>query len=175
MAMQAEAVMAAVARRLEQDPQHVLLTLRLLADPDAVAAPSDTDTVRLARRVNVARLAERRETFRAQALSTAEVRKFLGGVTRQAVGARVAHGGLMSLEIAGTSYFPDWQFGPDGPLPGLPAVVDALAGDGRSALAADALMRTPLPEEDGRSPAQLLAEGDIELVLHYVTAAGADF
>ena len=175
MAMPDEAVMAAVARRLERDPQHVLPTLRLLADPDAVAAPSDIDTVRLARRVNVARLAERRESFRAQALSTAEVREILGGVTRQAVAARVAHGGMLSLEIAGTSYFPDWQFGPDGPLPGLPAVVDALAEDGRSALAADALMRSPVPEEDGRSPAQMLADGDIDLVLTYVTVAGAGF
>jgi hypothetical protein len=50
------------------------------------------------------------------------VRVLLGGVTRQAVSLRVANKGLVLLELAGTSYFPDWQFGPDGRVPGLSRV-----------------------------------------------------
>ena len=46
---------------------------------------------------------------------------------------------------------------------------------GEDALSADALMRTALPEEGGRSPADLLAAGDVDLVVHYVWAVGGGF
>jgi hypothetical protein len=149
-------------------------TLRLLADPDALPDNDDLETVELARKVNAERLAARRAEFRGHALSTAEVRNLLG-VTRQAIAARVANDSLLALQIGGTSYFPDWQFGSDGPLAGLGKVLAALVSRGRGALAADALMRSPLPEENGRSPADLLADGDVDRVLHYVVAAGGGF
>ena len=166
------AVLDAVARRLDADPQHVLPTLRLLADQDALPAADDKHTLELARRVNAERLGARRTEFRAHALATSEVRELLGGVSRQAVSARVANGQLLALEIAATLYFPDWQFGLDGPLDGLARVVPALLADGRGALAADALMRTPLAEADQHSPAQLLATSEIDLALHYIAVAG---
>lgn len=175
MATPTEAVLEAVARRLEQEPEHVLPTLRLLADPDALADPQDEDTTTLARQVNAGRLAARRAEFRAHALATSEVRELLGGVSRQAVAQRVRNKTLLSLEIAGTSYFPDWQFGWDGPLPNLGQIIPALVSGGRGALASDALMRTPLEEERGRTPAQLLASGDIARVLHYIAVAGGGF
>ncbi len=165
------ALLDAVARRLADEPQRVLPTLRLLADPDALPETTDTEAVELARKVNAERLAARREEFRGQALPTAEVRTLLG-VSRQALSARVAHHTLLALELAGTLYFPDWQFGPDGTLPGVGKVVAALVADERGVLAADALMRTPLPEEGGRSPAQLLADGQVDRALHYVHTAG---
>jgi hypothetical protein len=173
-AMSVHSVLDAVARRLESEPQRVIPTLRLLADPDAVPDVDDTETVELARKVNAERIAERRAEFRAHAVPTAEVRNLLG-VTRQAIASRVANHTLLALQIAGTAYFPDWQFGPDGTLPGLNRVVVALTEQGRGALAVDALMRNPLPEENGRSPAQLLATGDVDRVLHYVVAAGSGF
>lgn len=172
MTENAGAVLEAVARRLEEDPQNVMPTLRLLADQDALPVAADEKTVELARQVNAERLAVRRAEFRARAHPTSEVRALLGGVTRQAVAFRVANKGLLSLELAGTSYFPDWQFGPDGPLPGLNRVVVALRAAGRGVLAADALMRTPLEEERGRTPAQLLAAGDVDGAVHYITVAG---
>jgi hypothetical protein len=172
--MSVHPVLDAVARRLESEPQQVMPTLRLLADPDAVPDVDDTDTVELARKVNAERLAARRAEFRAHALPTAEVRSLLG-VTRQAIASRVANHTLLALQIAGTAYFPDWQFGPDGPLPGLGKVVAALSAEGHGALGGDALMRRALPEENGRSPAELLADGDVDRVLHYVVAAGGGF
>jgi hypothetical protein len=157
---------------LEEDPAHVLPTLRLLADQDALPEAVDEKTIDLARRLNVQRLAARRAEFRARAIPTSEVRILLGGVTRQAVALRVANKGLLSLELGGTSYFPDWQFGPDGRLPGVNRVVAALTDAGRGVLAGDRLMRTPLDEEGGRTPAQLLAAGDVDGALHYITVAG---
>jgi hypothetical protein len=165
-----EVVAAAVTRRLQDDPEHVMGTLRLIADPDLLPEPADTKTIELARRVNADRLNARLGEFRAGALSTSEVGKLLGGISRQAVSLRAAGRKLLSHEIGGKRYFPAWQFGTDGPLPGLSRVLAAL-GD-RSPLAADALMRTPLEEEGGRTPAQLLADGEVDRAVHYVSIAG---
>jgi hypothetical protein len=172
MPASSHAVLEAVARRLDEDPQHVMPTLRLLANPDELPVAADEHTAGLARRINAERLAGRRSEFRARALATGEVRELLGGVSRQAVAARVAHRQLLACEIAGRLYFPDWQFGADGPLPGLRLVIAALLDAGRGPLAADALMRTPLAEEDGRTPAHLLGAGQLALVLHYIAVAG---
>lgn len=168
-------VLAAVARRLEEEPEQVLGTLRLIADPEAVPEPDDTVTVELARAVNARRLAERWSQFRARSYTTGQVRQLLGGITRQAVALRVANGRLLAADLGGRLRFPDWQFGANGVLPGLPEVLGALAEGRRGPLAADALMRTALPEEGGRSPAELLAAGDAERVAHYARAAGGGF
>lgn len=170
-----QAVLDAVARRLQEAPEQVLPTLRVLGDLDALPGPGASRTVALARKVNADRLSAELDRFRQSAYSTSEVRPMLGGVTRQAVAARVAAGSLLSLEISGRSYFPDWQFGPDGVLPGVSQLISALRADGRGALAADALMRTPLPETGGRSPAELLAAGDVATALHYVVVATGGF
>jgi hypothetical protein len=167
-----QAVLAAVARRLKEDPDRVLPTLRLLADPDALPDRVERPVVELAHKVNAGRLQELLEDFRANSYTTSEVRELLGGVTRQAVASRVSSGTLLSHEIAGRSYFPDWQFGPDGPHRGLSELLHALV-DGRGALAADALARRALPEEKGRSVADLLAGGRLEDALHYVATAAA--
>lgn len=167
----AVAVLEAVARRVDQD-DYVLPVLRLIADPDAVPAAADPGSSALAVRVNAARLAARRERFRSHALGTAAVRQLLGGISRQAVAQRVARHRLLASEIAGRMYFPDWQFGPDGVQPGIDRIVAVLHADGRSALQADAVMRTPIPEADGRSPAELVSAGRVDDALHFVTTAG---
>lgn len=169
------AIIDAVARRLDAEPQIVLPTLRLLIDPDAVADPHSPDTGELARRASANRLIARRAEFRANALDTGSVRQLLGGVSRQAVAQRVAHRQLLAAEIGRRLYFPDWQFGADGPRPRLPELIAVLTDDGRSPVAADALMRHPLDEENGRSAADLFAAGKFELALHYVTAGGGGF
>ncbi|MDX6242865.1 MAG: hypothetical protein QOE76_588 [Frankiales bacterium] len=165
-------VLEAVSRRLKSDPERVLPTLRLLADPDALPDVDDSVTVDLAHRVNEARLAGALTAFRARALTTGEVREALGGVSRQAVAFRVSQRQLLALEIGGRLFFPSWQFGEAGTWPLLREMVDALLEGGRSVLAADRLMITPLAEEQGSTPADLLARGELGLALHYVRAAG---
>lgn len=158
-------------RRLEQEPDRVVATLRLLTDSEALPAQHDMRNTELARAVNADRLARRQETFRERSYTTAQMQHVLGGITRQAVHSRVASGSLLALELAGHAYFPDWQIGPDGLVAGLRDTLQALRRNGRSPLAADALMRTALPEADGRSPADLLAAGDLAAVLHYLRVA----
>jgi hypothetical protein len=169
------AVLEAVRRRLEEEPDQVLPTLRLLADPDALADPSDETTKELARTLNAYRVATALRELRARSYTTADVAELLGGVSRQAVSARVAKGRLMSIEISGRSYFPSWQFVDGRPVQGLPDVIAALRGCGCDTFSADAIMCGALPEEEGRTPADLLAAGDVDLAVHYVWAVGGGF
>jgi hypothetical protein len=170
-----DAVLAAVRRRLDEDPDRILPTLRLLADPDALAEPFDETTKELARTLNAYREATALRELRARSYTTADVAELLGGVSRQAVSARVAKGRLMSIEISGRSYFPAWQFVGGQPVQGLPDVIAALRECGCDTFSADAIMRGGLPEEGGRSPADLLAAGDVSLAVHYVRAVGGGF
>lgn len=175
MTERSQAVLTAVEQRLADDPQRVLPTLRLLADPDALAEEADDASLSLARTLNAHRIVALLRELRARSYATAQVCELLGGVSRQAVSLRVANGRLMSIDISRRSWFPAWQFGPRGVLDGVPEVIAALREMGQDGLSADALMRTSLPEEDGRSPADLLAAGDLERTLHYVRAVGGGF
>jgi hypothetical protein len=169
------AVLAAVERRLAAEPDRVLPALQLIADPDALIDPDDEVTISLARTLNAHRIVAGLREFRAQAYSTDDVREMLGGVSRQAVSQRVRNKRLLSMEISGKSWFPDWQF-VDGRLAaGLAEVVAALYEAGQDAYTADAVMRTPYPEEDGRTLAELLHVGQLDRVLHYIRIIGGGF
>jgi hypothetical protein len=170
-----QAVLAAVRKRLEQEPDRVLPVLQLIVDPDALIDPADEATIALARTLNAHRIVASLRELRARSYSTDQVREFLGGISRQAVSQRVRNKRLMSIEISGRSWFPDWQFVNGQPVRGLPRVIEALFEAGQDTWTADALMRTALPEEDGRSPAEILAAGDVELAVHYVYALGGGF
>lgn len=170
-----QAVLAAVRRRLADEPERVLPALMVIADPDAVVEADDESTLSLARTLNAHRVVALLREFRARAYTTAQVAELLGGVSRQAVSLRVANRRLLSLEISRRSYFPDWQFVDGRPAEGLAEVIAALGDAGKDGLAADALMRTPLPEEGGRTPAELLAVGDLDRTLHYIRALGSGF
>lgn len=168
-------VLEAVALRLEREPAQVLPTLRLLADMDALAEPDDDRSPVLARQMNEERVHARRAEFRRHAHPTPVVRELLGGVSRQAVSQRVEAGTLLAAEVGGRNYFPRWQFTAEGTVPGLQRVLGPLTRAGRSPIAADALMRTPLPEEGGRSAAELLAAGKVDAAVHYVAISGGGF
>jgi hypothetical protein len=170
-----QAVLAAVRKRLAQEPEYVLPALQLIADPDALIDPGDETTTSLARVLNAHRIVAGLRELRARSFTTDQVREFLGGVTRQAVSQRVRNNRLMSIEISGKSWFPDWQFVNGQPARGLAQVIAALHGANQDTYTADALMHTALPEEGGKTPAQLLAEGRLDLVLHYVRIAGGGF
>lgn len=172
------AVLDAVAERLAAEPAVVRPVLRLLIGLDALPtkdAASGSELAAVAHRVNAERLAERRHTFVAGAFDTSQVRRILGGISRQAVSQRVAHCSLLAAEIAGRWRFPDWQFTSGGPAPELSRIIAALLADGKGPIAADSLMRTPLAEENGSSPADLAAQGDTDRALHYISVAGAGF
>lgn len=170
MAERTRTVLAAVERRLADEPERVLPTLRLLADPDALLDEDDQSTIALAKTLNAHRVVAMLRELRARSYTTAQVAEMLGGVSRQAVSLRVKNRRLLAIEISRRSYFPPWQFVDGRPVAGLPEVIEALTEDGRGALAADAVMRNPLPEEGGRTPAELLAAGELELALHYIRA-----
>lgn len=169
------AVMAAVRKRLADEPDRVLPALRLIADPDALVDPSDQSTVALARSLNAHRIVALLREFRARSYTTEQVRELLGGISRQAVSQRVANGRLMAVEISGRSHFPDWQFLDGRVVDGLDAVLAELGEVGKRGLAADALMRTSLAEEGGSTPVDLLVAGDVDRAVHYVRAIGGGF
>jgi hypothetical protein len=170
-----QAVLTAVRRRMVDEPEQVMPTLRLLADPDALAEAADDASLSLARTLNAHRVVALLRELRSRSFSTAQVCELLGGVSRQAVSLRVANGRLLAIDISHRSYFPEWQFVAGRPAGGLTEVIDALGQTGHDGLAADALMRTPLVEEGGRTPADLLASGELERTLHYVRAIGVGF
>ena len=158
-----------VAARLAEDPAHVAPVLRLIADPDAM--PDRDEVSAAARRVNADRLTAEHKDFTTHALPGERVRAILGGITRQALHQRVRGRRLLALHLANNSWFPDWQFGPEGIRSGL---ADLLAELPDSPLAADRAVREPVPEEGGRSIADLLAAGDLAKALHYARTAGGD-
>jgi hypothetical protein len=170
-----QALLAAVGRRLAEEPDRVLTTLQVIVDPDALVDEDDESTISLARTVNAHRVVAALRELRARAYPTDEVRELLGGISRQAVSQRVRSGRLMAIEISGRSWFPDWQFVDGRLVDGLPQVVRALIDSGENAFTAEGIMRTALPEEGGRSVADLLARGELGLALHYIRAVGGGF
>lgn len=160
-----------VAARAAQDPDAVLPVLRVLVGDDE-PPEVDESVVRAAEVVNARRLAKARRAFAAHALTTEQVCELLGGASRQAVAARRARGGLLGLTIGPATYHPDWQFGPDGPAPGLSRVLAALRTIRTSALSADALMRGSQADLGGRALADLLAAGEVDLVVGRILDTG---
>jgi hypothetical protein len=170
-----QAVLAAVRKRLADEPDRVLPVLQLLVDPEAMIDPADDDTVSLARTLNAHRIVSRLRELRSRSYSTEQVREMLGGVSRQAVSQRVTNRRLLSIEISGKSYFPDWQFVDARIVAGLPQVIAALDELGEDTFGADSVMRTELAEEGGQTPAAILAAGYVERAVHYVWAIGGGF
>lgn len=170
-AARADALLARVADQLRDEPERVRPILELLVDPDALPTSdaARAEIAAAARRINRARQGQLSAAFVADSLATDEVRALLGGISRQAVSERVRSGRLLGARLGGTLRMPAWQFGPDGVVPGLAAVLAVLASRG-SAVAAQAWMRTPIADEGGRSAADLVIDGELDLALHYLRA-----
>jgi hypothetical protein len=175
-AARADSLLALVAVQLRDDPDRVRPILELIADPDALPsgdAASLAEVAATARRINRARQRDLIAEFVASSLSTDDVRALLGGVSRQAVSERVRSGRLLGARLGGTLRMPAWQFGVDGVVARLPELLGVLASRG-SAIAAQAWMRTPIEDEDGRSAADLVIDGQLDLALHYLHASAAE-
>ncbi|MCW2605143.1 MAG: hypothetical protein JWN61_3278 [Pseudonocardiales bacterium] len=171
-AARTDALLARVADQLRNEPDRIRPILELLVDPDALPTGEDerAEVAATARRINRARQAQLSAAFVSDSLSTEDVRALLGGISRQAVSERVRSGRLLGARLGATLRMPAWQFGPDGVVAGLPRVLAVLATRG-SAVAAQAWMRTPIPDEGGRSAADLVIDGELDLALHYLHAA----
>ena len=163
-------LLAQVRARLAEDPVRVREALTLIADPDALPARRELSETALA--VNARRLSDAREEFFAHSYRGEQVRAQLGGISRQALNQRVRSGRLLALSAANTSWFPYWQFTAAGEL--LPGLERLLAMLPTSPVAADRLVRSPIAEERGRSVADLLAAGKLELAIHYARTAGGE-
>jgi hypothetical protein len=118
----------------------------------------------------------RRELLR-DSLTTREVSNLLG-VSRQTPHDRVEKGSLLAVLDHGTLRFPIWQFdpeGPDGVIPGLPAVVRALQV---SSLAKISWLTTPhrvLHADAANSsitPLEALKLGQVQRVIELARSVG---
>lgn len=93
------------------------------------------------------------------------------GVTPQAVHARRARGTLLAVPQAnGEWLYPACQFGPDGPLPGIGAVLKAF--EVRSPWTRLAVLLAPADALEGRTPLDALAAGDAEGAVRAVATYG---
>lgn len=161
-----------VRQRAAQDPDAVRPVLQVLVGDAPAVSPA---TRAVAGTLNVARVRAAREDLVGAALTTEQVATMLGGISRQAVHARRRRGTLVGLEHGNAVYHPAWQFAGHRTHPALPEVLARLRSFTTDVVAADRVMRLPRPEHDGRSLADLLADGDDEAVLNALDRLGGGF
>ena len=143
-------------------PSDYSVLLRLLYQPEVMAS--------LTRRDPLARARLRGLHVRERLLSaeggvlTAEEAADLLGITRQAIDNRRKRGKLLGVQLGKRGYrYPAWQFTPDGTLPGLGQIFQAL--DGYSPWIQFSFMLNDNAWLDGLRPLDLLRRGDIEPVI----------
>lgn len=167
--MLAEATYQAVRDRQQREPAVVEPVLALLAEPDHHVEVTD-DMRRMAATLADQREAVAVEAFLEDALPTREViDRVRSWNDRRTIASARRRRQLLGLTVGRETYHPDWQFTRSGARQGLSAVIgpllEASAGD---PVLADQIMRTPRPELDGRSLADLLASRRTPEVLTFL-------
>jgi len=166
-----------LAERTAEDPD---LAQAVVFLAEAAEGPQDPlgavpDGVRVAaRRVNDRRLRDRRQLAARSALDTAEVVAIVDSISdRKGVDRRRQRGQLLAWRSGSRALHPDWQFDPrrGDTRPGLAVVLAALRASSPDPEAADALMRAPRADLDGRSLADLFASGQTDTVVRLIQAA----
>lgn len=117
---------------------------------------------------------DRREAL-AECATTEQVQKLLSLNSRQALAARVEAGQVLAVKERDELRYPVWQFDATtetGVLQGLRATLDALKE--RDPMWTLLWMRTTQRALDGRTPAEALRAGDIQLTVEVARAAVAD-
>jgi hypothetical protein len=149
----------------------------LAAGAEGPGRPFDrpaSSVLRAAAQVNERRQRRRHRLIPPLALATAEVVDLVRSISdRKGVDRRRRRGQLLGWRAGASTQHPAWQFDArrGDTRPGLPAVLEALSEVAPDPEAADALMRAPREDLDGRTLADLLAAGQIETVLRLVRAA----
>ena len=152
--------------------------LELLATDDDPYDPFGTvpdSVLDAARSINTRRRRRHHLAVGERALTTAQVVELIDTISdRKAVDRRRRRQRLLGIPHGRTVLHPLWQFNPDrrDVHPGLPEVLDALAQITADPAAADALMVTPRADLDGRTLADLLADGNVELAVRLIETAG---
>jgi len=103
-------------------------------------------------------------------LSPLEVSALLGTTVRDVEIARQKHKIVGVPDEAGSFVYPRWQFGADGPLPGLRELTIALRDDDPWTLVIFVL--APNARLDDETPLDRLRRGDLETVLRTAAAYG---
>jgi hypothetical protein len=156
-----------VFNALEHTPDAPIspITGRPAASPSEVAA---------AQRANLMRgFALRRQVLQ-ETLSAPEVADLLGAASRQTPYDRANAGTLIAIRDGGRLRFPLWQFdpqGPDGVLDGLAQTVAELPR--QSPLGRIVWFITPKRQLQGRTPLELLRDGEVDPVLAEARAVHA--
>ncbi|MGH3743609.1 MAG: hypothetical protein ACRDTP_01980 [Mycobacteriales bacterium] len=149
-------LLARVGKRAETEPDAVLPALRVLAGE----APYDSDHPRpldpawkaVVVEINRARVLADRAEFVTRAWTTEKVAEHLGVRSRQAVAQRRQRGRLLGARIGAQTYYPSWQFGPEGLADGLGRLLDLLRESGiEDCREADNTLRMSHSELGGQS------------------------
>lgn len=156
---------------------YVAEAVEFLAD-EGVADPFERPgeaTLALARSINVRRQDARRADLRARSLTTPQVVELIGSMSdRKAVNRRRRRGTLLGARVGNETLHPDWQFDRrrGDTRPDLDRILAALRAVSTDEWAADALMVAARPDLDGRSIADLFADGRTDLVVRIIALSG---
>jgi hypothetical protein len=170
--MLAEATYQAVRDRQQREPGVVEPVLALLADPDHHVEVTD-DMRRMAVTLADQREAGAVDEFLEGALPTSEViDRVRSWNDRRTVASARRRRQLLGLTVGRETYHPAWQFTRSGVRQDLGVVIGPLLeASADDPVLADEIMRTPRPELDGRSLADLLASRRtpevLTLLAHY--------
>lgn len=135
---------------------------------------SSDEVLAVARRMNDSRLDARRQALVDDAFTTAQVVELIPSMSdRRAVDRRRHRGTLLGVKVGNTIYHPAWQFDrrTGETRPGLAHVLTALDEVTSDAMAAHQLMTAPHAQLDGRSLAEVFADGDIDRTVAVIRLA----
>jgi biotin operon repressor len=150
-------------------PSDLEVLLRALESPEALAALLPDDPL-VAARLRGLRARDALLQAEGGTMSAEQVSEILG-ISRQAVDKRRRAGRLIGLDTGRRGYaYPAWQLHGHGLLPGLGAVLTALASHDSWMQAAFFLESNPYL--DDKSPLAQLRNGAIEAVIHAARASG---
>jgi hypothetical protein len=142
--------------------------------PEDPFAEVSGSVARAAHLVNQRRLAGRLDAASGSALDSAHVAGLVRSINdRKGVDRRRRRGQLLGWRSGARTLHPDWQFDyrRGETRPGLVRVLSALAEVTSDPEAADALMRAPRDDLDGRSLADIFAAGQIETVIRLLESS----
>lgn len=141
---------------------------------DPFASPPDA-VVGLARSVNRRRQSARDHDFRHGAYTTREVVELLASVNdRKGVDRRRRRNTLLGIRSGADTLHPAWQFDRRRRevWPGLSDVLEALRSVAADGVDVDAIATAEGASVDGRSIAQLLADGEVDAAVRAAHLAG---